>query len=425
MKKKKDGKWIILLLVVLVMGFSIGYAYLSSNLAINGVAEVSSSSWDVYWDNVSVIENNVNYVDNVPTISQGLTEVTFGITVRLPGESYDFSVDAVNGGSLDAVVNVVTTKIYEDDGVTERELPDYLEVSITNYDGTPISQNQLLEAGARSTYKVRVHYKENITADDLPDTDEAMIIKIRVSYVQASRAQVGPLTPSSFANDSWATIVKAVKDNNTSAYHVGDTKTINLGPLGIHTLRIANKSTPSECSTEGFSQSACGFVVEFADIINICRYSDNCVPNTLEQVNDLLPNVLRESLIDTFLVSGLNWDYGTPAHNVATSTSKIYFFSPHEVWEENENYAGTYSLAGLDMGYIDTRQLDYYSNIVALYGAENPGAVKLYNGVATSWWLRTVFPAQTNSAWAVYFNGSYYGSYASNSNGVSPAFRIG
>ena len=32
-------------------------------------------------------------------------------------------------------------------------------------------------------------------------------------------------------------------------------------------VRISNMSTPSECSQEGFSQSACGFVVEFTDII--------------------------------------------------------------------------------------------------------------------------------------------------------------
>ena len=76
-----------------------------------------------------------------------------------------------------------------------------------------------------------------------------------------------PKEPESFATDSWVTISNAVKNNNTGKYNVGDTKTIDMGTYGTHTLRIANKSTPSECSTSGFSQSACGFVVEFADII--------------------------------------------------------------------------------------------------------------------------------------------------------------
>lgn len=73
--------------------------------------------------------------------------------------------------------------------------------------------------------------------------------------------------PSTFDTDDWATIVKSVKEGNTRKYKVGDTKTIDMGRYGTHTLRIANTSTPSECSTSGFSQTACGFVLEFADII--------------------------------------------------------------------------------------------------------------------------------------------------------------
>ena len=40
-----------------------------------------------------------------------------------------------------------------------------------------------------------------------------------------------------------------------------------MGELGVHTLRISNMSTPQECNDEAFSQTACGFVVEFVDII--------------------------------------------------------------------------------------------------------------------------------------------------------------
>ena len=78
-----------------------------------------------------------------------------------------------------------------------------------------------------------------------------------------------PSEPNSFATDSWPTIINAVKNNNIGKYNIGDTKTIDMGTYGTHTLRIANTSTPSECSTSGFSQSACGFVLEFADI-NTC-----------------------------------------------------------------------------------------------------------------------------------------------------------
>ena len=32
-------------------------------------------------------------------------------------------------------------------------------------------------------------------------------------------------------------------------------------------MRVANNTTPAECNDSNFSQTACGFVVEFADIV--------------------------------------------------------------------------------------------------------------------------------------------------------------
>ena len=83
--------------------------------------------------------------------------------------------------------------------------------------------------------------------------------------------------PSTFPTDSWATIVASVKANNKRGYKVGDTKTVDLGTYGTHTLRIANTSTPSECSRTGFSQTACGFVLEFADIITNHKMNDTAI----------------------------------------------------------------------------------------------------------------------------------------------------
>ena len=55
---------------------------------------------------------------------------------------------------------------------------------------------------------------------------------------------------------------------------------IKVDYYGTPTLisQIANISTPEECSTEGYSQTACGFVIEFADIIteyHMNEYSDD------------------------------------------------------------------------------------------------------------------------------------------------------
>lgn len=40
--------------------------------------------------------------------------------------------------------------------------------------------------------------------------------------------------------DDWKTIVSSVKSGNTNHYKVGDTKIVNLGTYGTHTIRVSN-----------------------------------------------------------------------------------------------------------------------------------------------------------------------------------------
>ena len=69
--------------------------------------------------------------------------------------------------------------------------------------------------------------------------------------------------PKSFAEDTWETIAENTSSN---VYNVGDTRRVLIDNKP-YTVRIANKSTPPECNDSNFSQTACGFVVEFADIV--------------------------------------------------------------------------------------------------------------------------------------------------------------
>lgn len=40
--------------------------------------------------------------------------------------------------------------------------------------------------------------------------------------------------------DDWRTIVSSVKASNTNHYKVGDTKIVDLGTYGTHTIRVSN-----------------------------------------------------------------------------------------------------------------------------------------------------------------------------------------
>ena len=233
--------------------------------------------------------------------------------------------------------------------------------------------------------------------------------------------------PNSFSTDSWKTIIKAVKNNNISKYNVGDTRTIDMGSYGTHTLRVANMSTPSECSTSRFSQTACGFVLEFADIITTHTMNDTDTnvggwPATSMRIfvnNDiynLLPSDLKNGIIDTTVVSS----YGSEDSSNFTSTDKLYLLSPTEIWSDWKSNSGS----NYDTARDVTRQLDYYKN-EGVTTSNYSKAIKFYNSTDDWWWLRSARSIGDYSFYNVYYYGGWSYDSATDTYGVSPAFRIG
>jgi len=238
--------------------------------------------------------------------------------------------------------------------------------------------------------------------------------------------------PNSFAADSWKTIIKAVRNNNISKYNVGDTRTIDMGTYGTHTLRIANKSKPSSCSKSGYSQTACGFVLEFADIITTYNMNPAGTYKNVEYEygwnkdgwpasamrtfvnNDIynsLPSDLRSGIVETTVVSG----YGSSDSANFTSTDKLYLLSPMEVWGD---WTGMYG-SEVDRAKNQTKQLDYYSNLGVTYNNYN-SAIKKHGKTQYFWWHRSAKYDNNIGFYGMRGNG-----YAYRDGGVSPAFRIG
>ncbi|CDD29387.1 uncharacterized protein BN654_00917 [Clostridium sp. CAG:433] len=234
--------------------------------------------------------------------------------------------------------------------------------------------------------------------------------------------------PKSFSSDSWNTIVENVKVGNLSKYNVGDTKEVDMGEFGVHTLRIANTSTPDECKTEEFSETACGFVLEFADVItskimNSGMTATGGWPNMelRTYINDTiynsLPDELKSLVIDTKVIS----NHGKKETENFISIDKMYLLSSAEIWKNGISD---------DTANSVTRQLDYYSKVGVSTVNSNNGdfLLKKYNNSNSVWLLRTL-----NSTWDDVFYGVHFcsgcGSYNCNvykdQYGVSPAFRIG
>ncbi len=239
--------------------------------------------------------------------------------------------------------------------------------------------------------------------------------------------------PKSFAEDDWTTIGAAVKSGTYNGiYNVGDTKEADLGSLGKYTLRIANISTPAECSQADFSQTACGFVVEFMDSLA----SRNMHPNgnykgisyqygwskdgwpltgvrayLSNNVYKNLPTDLQNIIIDTKVISG----HGSSDTDNFISIDKLYLLSTAEVWKDG---------ISTDTGTNVTRQLDYYLAQGVTF-SNSSAAIKKRASRAFSWWLRTAHSDSDHHFYIVTTSGTCYGTYPVSSYNVTPAFRIG
>ena len=68
MRKNKRNRILAVLVLILILGISIGYAAISSKLTINTIANIGKTTWDVHFENIVKNKNNVTAVVE-PTIS--------------------------------------------------------------------------------------------------------------------------------------------------------------------------------------------------------------------------------------------------------------------------------------------------------------------------------------------------------------------
>ena len=168
---------ILLVLVSLVGTMSIAYAVLSTTLNINGTAQVQDASWNVHFSNIQV---NPYSVEINPVITDN-NKITFSADLTTPGDFYKFTVDIVNEGSIDAMIESIA-KVPE----LTTEQKKYLRYEVEYVDGTSINDSQLLKSGETKTISVLFSYRNDIPVSDLPNIETDFDLEIVLVYVQAN-----------------------------------------------------------------------------------------------------------------------------------------------------------------------------------------------------------------------------------------------
>lgn len=188
--RRKVNKPLLYFVFFVFASVTVGYAALSTTLSITGKGTLSKNSWDIHFENLVIVDNGASAVTTAPTIDSTKTKVSFNITLSKPGDSYEFTVDAVNKGTIDAMLSGFSATSLTADQ------QKYLTYTVTYGDGATISTKDYLKKGTSETIRVRVRFKDDLTATDLPSSAETLNLTATFVYVQADSTAKERAKPS-------------------------------------------------------------------------------------------------------------------------------------------------------------------------------------------------------------------------------------
>ena len=173
---------------MLFCSIGLGYAAISTTLSIDGTAEFKDARWDIHFANLNVTSGSVTATTAASITNT--TTVSFAARLENPGDFYEFTVDVVNGGNMNAMIESVNVL----PELTAAQ-QNYLSYTVTYSDGVELAPYQKLDAGDTETLIVRFEYLENADATLYPTEDDNLTIAFDVTYVQADSNGVDVIHP--------------------------------------------------------------------------------------------------------------------------------------------------------------------------------------------------------------------------------------
>ena len=175
-KRYRLSNTFFLIIALVIFGMGIGYAAISTTLTIDGTSDIDSASWDVHFNNIRVTSGSVSAT--TPAISNN-TSVSFSANLANPGDFYEFKIDVVNAGTLDAKLDGITIL----PNLTLQQTK-YFYYTVTYEDGTSVDENDSLAAGVTETLLIHCEYLTQTDASLYPTDDMNFDFSVSMTYVQ-------------------------------------------------------------------------------------------------------------------------------------------------------------------------------------------------------------------------------------------------
>ena len=180
-RNNRHSKSYVFLFFFVLISITIGYAVINTTLNINGNSKLSKNSWNIHFENIAVtpdslVSKTTKVIQRASIIDD--TSISFDVLLAKPGDMYEFTVDIVNNGSIDAVLSEVNIS-----GLPEA-VGNYFKSSVTYNYNQNIKKGDLLKAGQKDTLRILVACEDDITASDLLSDNLDLNISINLKYVQ-------------------------------------------------------------------------------------------------------------------------------------------------------------------------------------------------------------------------------------------------
>ena len=249
--------------------FGVGYASLNSSLFIDGVAIVNPSVLKVEFQNVDVSSSGDYAME--PLIEDN--NVSGNLAFSRTGEFYEFTFDAVNTGTIDAMIgsfNITPT--------VSGALANYIKYEVSYDNGEAISLKQAVNDGSFVRIKVRIEYIGSNT-----DSDFYMSFSLNINYVENDGTGlvvkdngIAKVVIKPYANASLEEVGTVVTMGTEQFYVIG-TEGDNVKLLSMYNLYVENirdeddNVTPIENPTGKQSELAIGYHEDY--------FEDELFPN--------------------------------------------------------------------------------------------------------------------------------------------------
>ena len=175
---RRRKRMFLSIITVLALTIGIGYSAFGSNLNFMGTLSLNAKSINAYVKSVTPTSGSVTPTSAAQIIGNDRKEVDFSTSLPTLTDYYEVTTVIRNGGKNKGYYAGEEVKLYDANG-QEIAIPEGLEVTVLNNDGTDIFLNHELNAASEETFKIKFNYKSGAT---LPATQPVYTIKVVFNY---------------------------------------------------------------------------------------------------------------------------------------------------------------------------------------------------------------------------------------------------